>query len=191
MKTLLLMAAMLAMVLTSAAPVFAQASTPPLPSCDPEALHENIQNLPQGTYCCPDGSWQLDPVPEPTFPGEEPEPPCEDAYPGHFVGDGHGSEAGADDAQYPEPNAEPNADEPEPIASPSAGEQGDNVQYNAVCQNIIGAGVDELVEFLVEWGDGVWPPAQGSGLREVQEFLDCGLGTALDVLEAAERRKAA
>jgi hypothetical protein len=138
MKKLLLMAAM---VLASAAPVFAQASTPPLPSCDPEALHENIQNLPQGTYCCPDGSWQLNPAPEPTFPGEEPEPPCEDAYPGHFVGDGHGSEAGADDAQYPEPNAEPNADEPEPIASPSAGEQGDNVQYNAVCQNIIGAGV--------------------------------------------------
>ncbi len=50
---------------------------------------------------------------------------------------------------------------------------------------------DELVEFLVEWGDGVWPPAPGSGLREVEELLDCGLGTALDVLDAAERRRAA
>ncbi len=50
---------------------------------------------------------------------------------------------------------------------------------------------DELIAFLEEWGDGVWPPAQGSGLREVEEFLECGIGTALDVLEAAERRRAA
>ncbi len=52
---------------------------------------------------------------------------------------------------------------------------------------------DELVAFLEEWCGGVWPPAREpvSGLREVEEFLDCGLAIALDVLEAAERRAAA
>jgi len=52
---------------------------------------------------------------------------------------------------------------------------------------------DELVAFLEEWCGGEWPPARepGSGLREVEEFLDCGLAIALDVLEAAQRRAAA
>ena len=50
---------------------------------------------------------------------------------------------------------------------------------------------DELVEFLTEWADGVWPPAPSSGLREVEEFLYCTLSTALDVVEASQRRQAA
>ena len=49
---------------------------------------------------------------------------------------------------------------------------------------------DELVAFLEEWCDGAWPPAPGSGLREVEEFLGCSLAIALNVLEAAERRAA-
>jgi hypothetical protein len=49
---------------------------------------------------------------------------------------------------------------------------------------------DELIEFLVEWAGGVWPPAPGSGLREVQDIKDCGLSAALDVVEAAQRRAA-
>jgi hypothetical protein len=49
---------------------------------------------------------------------------------------------------------------------------------------------DELSAFLNEWGDGVWPPAPGSGLREVEEFLGCGLAVALDVVEVAHRRAA-
>lgn len=49
---------------------------------------------------------------------------------------------------------------------------------------------DELVAFLGEWCGGAWPPAPGSGLREVEEFLGCSLAEALDVLEAAERRAA-
>ncbi len=51
---------------------------------------------------------------------------------------------------------------------------------------------DDLVAFLEEWCDGVWPPAREpvSGLREVMEVLDCGLAEALDVVEAAERRAA-
>jgi hypothetical protein len=49
---------------------------------------------------------------------------------------------------------------------------------------------DELVAFLEEWGDGAWPPKPGSGLREVEEFLECGLTVALDVVEAAQRRAA-
>jgi len=49
---------------------------------------------------------------------------------------------------------------------------------------------DELIDFLNEWGDGVWPPAPGSGLREVEEFINCGLAVALDVVEAASRRAA-
>ncbi len=52
---------------------------------------------------------------------------------------------------------------------------------------------EELVAFLEEWCDGEWPPAREpvSGLREVEEFFDCGLAIALDVLEAAQRRAAA
>ena len=55
----------------------------------------------------------------------------------------------------------------------------------------IKANRNELIAFLGEWADGVWPPAPGSGLREVQELLNCSLATALDVVEAAQRRHAA
>lgn len=57
----------------------------------------------------------------------------------------------------------------------------------------IKANRDELVAFLEEWCGGEWPPAREpvSGLREVQEILDCGLAVALDALEAAQRRAAA
>lgn len=48
----------------------------------------------------------------------------------------------------------------------------------------------ELVEFLTEWAGGAWPPTPGSGLREVQQFLGCGLAIALDEVEAAQRRAA-
>jgi len=54
----------------------------------------------------------------------------------------------------------------------------------------IKANRDELVEFLVEWGVGAWLPSPGSGLREVEQFLECGLATALDVVEVAQRRAA-
>jgi hypothetical protein len=54
----------------------------------------------------------------------------------------------------------------------------------------IKARCDELVAFLNEWGGGVWLPAPGSGLREVEEFFDCGLDHVLDVVEAAQRRAA-
>ncbi len=52
---------------------------------------------------------------------------------------------------------------------------------------------DELVAFLAEWCGGVWPPAREpvSGLRELEEFLDCGLAEALDVLDAALEKRAA
>lgn len=50
---------------------------------------------------------------------------------------------------------------------------------------------DDLTGFLVAWAGGVWPPAPSSGLREVEEFLECGLGTALDVVEASQRRHVA
>jgi hypothetical protein len=50
---------------------------------------------------------------------------------------------------------------------------------------------DELIAFLNEWADGVWPPAPGSGLREVEQLLGCGLGTALDVVEATQWGKVA
>lgn len=43
---------------------------------------------------------------------------------------------------------------------------------------------DELVEFLNEWADGVWPPAPGSALREVERVLGHGLAAALDAVEA-------
>jgi len=49
---------------------------------------------------------------------------------------------------------------------------------------------DELIGFLNEYAGGVWPPAPGSGLREVGQFLDCSLAIALDVVEAAQRRAA-
>ena len=49
----------------------------------------------------------------------------------------------------------------------------------------------ELIDFLSEYAGGAWPPAAGLGLREVQEFLGCGLAVALDVVEAAQRRRAA
>jgi hypothetical protein len=38
---------------------------------------------------------------------------------------------------------------------------------------------DELITFLDEWAAGSWPPMSGSGLREAQQILDCGLATAL------------
>jgi hypothetical protein len=44
---------------------------------------------------------------------------------------------------------------------------------------------DELIWFLDEWAGGAWPPATGSGLREVQRILDCGLAGALDAVEPA------
>jgi hypothetical protein len=44
---------------------------------------------------------------------------------------------------------------------------------------------EELVWFLDEWADGVWPPAPGSGLREAQRILGCGLAGALDAVEEA------
>jgi hypothetical protein len=43
----------------------------------------------------------------------------------------------------------------------------------------------ELVGFLEEWAGGAWPPARGSGLREVQRALGCGLAGALDAVEEA------
>jgi hypothetical protein len=49
---------------------------------------------------------------------------------------------------------------------------------------------DELIDFLNECADGVWPPAPGSELRKVQEFRDCGLASVLDALEAALKRAA-
>ena len=55
----------------------------------------------------------------------------------------------------------------------------------------IKANRDELIAFLNEWADGVWPPAPGSGLREAQQILGCGLATALDAVEAALKRHAA
>jgi hypothetical protein len=50
---------------------------------------------------------------------------------------------------------------------------------------------DELIDFLNEWGDGVWPPAPRSGLRKAQQILDCDLSAALDAVEAALKRHAA
>ena len=54
----------------------------------------------------------------------------------------------------------------------------------------IKANRDELIWFLNEWADGVWPPAPGSGLREAQQILGCGLSGALDAVEAALKRHA-
>jgi len=50
---------------------------------------------------------------------------------------------------------------------------------------------DELVDFLGGYAGGVWPPAPGSTLREVQQTLGCGLTPVLDALEAIHRREAA
>jgi hypothetical protein len=50
---------------------------------------------------------------------------------------------------------------------------------------------DELVEFLEEWANGVWPPAPGSGLREAERILGGGLAAALDAVEDAYRMAAA
>jgi hypothetical protein len=44
---------------------------------------------------------------------------------------------------------------------------------------------DELIDFLDGWAGGAWPPARGSGLREVQRALGCGLAGALDAVEEA------
>jgi hypothetical protein len=44
---------------------------------------------------------------------------------------------------------------------------------------------DELTGFLEEYSGGVWPPRPGSGLWEVEQFLDCGLSSALDIVEAS------
>jgi hypothetical protein len=49
----------------------------------------------------------------------------------------------------------------------------------------------ELVAFLGEWADGVWPPARGSGLREAERILGCGLAGALDAVEAELEEEAA
>jgi hypothetical protein len=50
---------------------------------------------------------------------------------------------------------------------------------------------DELVEFLLEYGDGLWPPPAGSGLRDLQEIFDCSLAAALDVVERTQGGAAA
>ena len=55
----------------------------------------------------------------------------------------------------------------------------------------IKANRDELIAFLNEWADGAWPPAPESRLREAQQILGCGLGTALDAVEAALKDHAA
>jgi hypothetical protein len=44
---------------------------------------------------------------------------------------------------------------------------------------------DELIDFVNESGDGLWPPAPGSELREVHRILNCGLAAALDAVEVA------
>jgi hypothetical protein len=45
-----------------------------------------------------------------------------------------------------------------------------------------------LISFLVEWGDGEWPPKPGSELRKRQELLACALAVALDVVDEEQRR---
>ena len=55
----------------------------------------------------------------------------------------------------------------------------------------IKANRDELVEFLVEYGDRAWPPASGSKLRTIEESSGCGLAVALDLVERARRGAAA
>jgi hypothetical protein len=50
---------------------------------------------------------------------------------------------------------------------------------------------DELVEFLMEYGDGVWPPAPGSKLRTIEGSSGCGLAVALDLVDRVRRGAAA
>jgi hypothetical protein len=50
---------------------------------------------------------------------------------------------------------------------------------------------DELIDFLNGYAGGVWPPAPGTTLREVQQEVGCGLAPVLDALEAIHRREAA
>ena len=54
----------------------------------------------------------------------------------------------------------------------------------------IKANRDELIAFLNEWADGVWPPASGSELREAEQIVGYGLAAALDAVEAALKRHA-
>ena len=54
----------------------------------------------------------------------------------------------------------------------------------------IKANRDELIAFLEEWADGVWPPAPGSELRGLEERFGCGLAVVLDFVERAQRRAA-
>jgi hypothetical protein len=61
-------------------------------------------------------------------------------------------------------------DGPQPLAGPLP----DSIRFRR----------DELVAFLNEWADGVWPPAPRSELRKVQESRDWGLATVLDAVEA-------
>jgi hypothetical protein len=66
---------------------------------------------------------------------------------------------------------------PQPLAGPLP----DSIKANR----------DELVEFLVEYGDGAWPPAPGSRLRTIEESSGCGLAVALDLVERTRRGAAA
>ena len=50
---------------------------------------------------------------------------------------------------------------------------------------------DELIDFLNGNAGGVWPPAPGSLLREVQQEVGCGLAPVLDAVERMHRREAA
>lgn len=50
---------------------------------------------------------------------------------------------------------------------------------------------DDLIPFLEEWCGGVWPPAEGSELRWIQQSAGCSLDRALDALEVLARRGAA
>jgi len=50
---------------------------------------------------------------------------------------------------------------------------------------------DELIDFLNWNAGGVWPPASGSTIREVEEELGCGLSRVLDAIERVHRREAA
>jgi hypothetical protein len=68
-------------------------------------------------------------------------------------------------------------DGPQPLAGPLP----DSIRFRR----------DELIDFLNEWGDGVWPPAPGSGLRKAQQIFDCNLSAALDAVEAALKRHSA
>jgi hypothetical protein len=65
---------------------------------------------------------------------------------------------------------------PQPLAGPLP----DSIKANR----------EELIDFLNEWAGGVWPPPAGSGLRDLQEILDCSLAAVLDTIEARRRRVA-